>query len=119
MNGGMYWRAIITFLTGKGKHIVHRFISFSCYPVTVKTTPEWPHRYSTLAWHAHCPWTRVRAPVAAASLAISRLHLQSAIRGAQEVLPMRVGGATSQLDQPSLMPLAVAACFRLQLGVPN
>ena len=29
-------------------------------------------------------------------------------RGAQGVLPMRVGGATSQLDLPSLMPLSVA-----------
>ena len=30
----------------------------------------------------------------------------------------RVGGATSQLDLPSLMPLSVAGCGRLQLGVP-
>ena len=32
---------------------------------------------------------------------------------------MRVEGATSQLDLPSLMPLSVAGCGRLQLGVPN
>ena len=31
-------------------------------------------------------------------------------RGAQGVLPMRVGGATSQLDLPSLTPLSVAGC---------
>ena len=31
-------------------------------------------------------------------------------RGAQGVLPMRVGGATSQLDLPSLTPLSVASC---------
>ena len=31
-------------------------------------------------------------------------------RGAQGVLLMRVGGATSQLDLPSLTPLSVAAC---------
>ena len=31
-------------------------------------------------------------------------------RGAQGVLPMRVGGATSQLDLPSLTPLFVAGC---------
>ena len=31
-------------------------------------------------------------------------------RGAQVVLPMRVGGATSQLDLPSLTPLSVAGC---------
>ena len=30
--------------------------------------------------------------------------------GAQGVLPMRVGGATSQLDLPSLTPLSVADC---------
>ena len=29
-------------------------------------------------------------------------------RNAQGVLPMRVGGATSQLDLPSLTPLSVA-----------
>ena len=28
------------------------------------------------------------------------------------------GGATSQLDLPSLTPLSVACCGRLQLGVP-
>ena len=31
-------------------------------------------------------------------------------RGAQGVLPMRVEGATSQLDLPSLTPLSVAGC---------
>ena len=40
-------------------------------------------------------------------------------RGAQGVLPMRVGGATSQLDLPSLTPLTVAGCGRLQLGVAH
>ena len=38
-------------------------------------------------------------------------------RGAQVVLPMRVGCATSQLDIPSLTPLFVAGCGWLQLGV--
>ena len=32
---------------------------------------------------------------------------------------MRAGGATSQLDLPSLTPLSVAGCGRLQLGVPH
>ena len=40
-------------------------------------------------------------------------------RGAQGVLPMWVGGATSQLDLPSLTLLSVAGCGRLQLGVPH
>ena len=39
--------------------------------------------------------------------------------GAQGVLPMRVGGATSQLDLPSLTPLSVTGCGRLQLGAPH
>ena len=30
--------------------------------------------------------------------------------GAPGVLPMRAGGATSQLDLPSLTPLSVAGC---------
>ena len=32
---------------------------------------------------------------------------------------MMVDGATSQLDLPSLTPLSVADCGRLQLGVPH
>ena len=40
-------------------------------------------------------------------------------RGAQGVLSMRVGGATSQLDLPSRTPLSLAGCGRLQLGVPH
>ena len=40
-------------------------------------------------------------------------------RGAQGVLPMRVGGATSELDLPSLTPSSVAGCGWLQLGVPH
>ena len=31
----------------------------------------------------------------------------------------RVWGATSQLDLPSLTPLSVAGCGRLQLGAPH
>ena len=37
--------------------------------------------------------------------------------GAQGLLPMRVWGATSQLDLPSLTPLSVASCCRMQLEV--
>ena len=39
-------------------------------------------------------------------------------RGAQGVLPILVGGATSQLDLPSLELFSVASCSRLQPGVP-
>ena len=40
-------------------------------------------------------------------------------RGAQGILPIRVGGATSQLNLPSLTPLSIAGSGRLQLGVPH
>ena len=40
-------------------------------------------------------------------------------RAAQEVLPMRVGGATCKLYLPSLTALSVVSCGRLQLGVPH
>ena len=53
--------------------------------------------------------------------AVAELHrfILCTRRGAQGVVPMRVGGATSQLDLPSLTPLSVAGCGRLQLGVPH
>ena len=38
-------------------------------------------------------------------------------RGAQGVLPMRVGDATNQLDLPSLTPLSVVGYGRLQLRI--
>ena len=39
-------------------------------------------------------------------------------RGAQGVLPLRLGGVTSQLDLLSPTPLSVAGSYRLQLRVP-
>ena len=42
---------------------------------------------------------------------VAELH-RFTLWGAQGVLPMRVGGATSQLDLPSLTPLSVAGCGR-------
>ena len=84
-----------------------------CVCVEYRFIPtEWPHRRG-LAY----PWHRVPAPVAAASQAICRPRLHRAIRGAQGVLPTRVGRATSQLDLPSLTLMSAAGCGRLQLGV--
>ena len=40
-------------------------------------------------------------------------------RGAQGAQPIRAGGATSQLDLPSLTILSVADCCLLHLGVPH
>ena len=69
-------------------------------------------------WRIYCnqQWPK---QVAAASLAILSPNLHRAIRGALGVLPMRVGGVASQLDLPSLTPLTVAGCGRLQLIVPQ
>ena len=79
--------------------------------------PERPHRQCV---GLVARWSRVRVPVAAASLMIYVRHLHRAIRGAQGVLPC-VGWyvTASQLDLPSVTPLSVADCGRLQLGAPH
>ena len=59
--------------------------------------PEWPHRQG--GWLA------------------LRLHRLYDARGAQGGIAHVDRGATSQLDLPSLTPLSVAGCGRLQLGV--
>ena len=76
--------------------------------------PEWPHRQCIgLAFRR----SRVHGSLAAANLAISSQNVHRAIRGAYEVLPRGGGGVTaSQFDLPSLTPLFVAGCGRLQLG---
>ena len=38
-------------------------------------------------------------------------------RGAQEIMPLRVGGNGEVFDLPSLTSLSVAGCSRLQVGV--
>ena len=47
--------------------------------------------------------------------AVDDQHRLYYTRGAQEVLPIRMGEPTSQLDLPSLTPSSVASCGRLQL----
>ena len=61
------------------------------------------------------PRTSFRASLATESLVICLPHLHRAIRGAQGVLLMRVGGATIQLDISSPTPLSVAGFGLLQL----
>ena len=66
----------------------------------VYSYPEWMHRQCCNLAYQRTP---VRAPVAAASLAICGSHLHGAIRGAQGLLPLQGGVVTaSQLDLPSL-----------------
>ena len=75
--------------------------------------PEWPHsQCGCLA----C-W-RLQGCKIESRLWLSCTDLYHA-RGAQGVLPMKVGGATSQSDLPSLTPLSVADCGGLKLGVPH
>ena len=60
------------------------------------------------------------ASAGAASLAICSPYLHRVIRGAQWVLPYIGWGVTAnQLDLPSLTPLSVAGCGRLQMGAPH
>ena len=65
--------------------------------------PEWPHRQGGCLACCGCTFESFRGGT----------DLNYA-RGAQGVLPMRVGGATSQLA-----PLSVASCGFMQLGVPH
>ena len=67
-----------------------------------------PHMQLVVASHA-----------AAARSIPAEAALIRAITRSSGVLPMREGGAKSQLDLPSLTPLSVAGCGRLQLGVPH
>ena len=65
-------------------------------------------------------WSRVRSSLAAASLMLSSPHMLRAIHENQETLPCVGWRVTaSQLGLPSLTPLSVAGCGRLQLGAPN
>ena len=70
--------------------------------------PEWPHRQGgCLAW-----WRlQGRFRWGCTDLCYAR--------GSKWVLLKTLGGASSQLDLPSLTPLSVAGHCRLQLGVPN
>ena len=75
---------------------------------------KWPHRQG--CWLLHMVKVgrlQDRIP------ALAELQVFNYARGAQGVLPIGAGGATSQLDLPSLTLLSVAACGRLQLGVPH
>ena len=69
---------------------------------------EWPHRQGGCLACCGCTFE--------SHWACTDLYYA---RGAQGVVPMRVGGVTNQLDLQSLMPLSVAGCGWLQLGVPN
>ena len=80
--------------------------------------PEWPHRQCVgLASRR----SHDRGWLSAASLVIcspAGIAVCNTWSSGGTVL-CRVGGATSQLDLPSLTPLSVAGCGWLQLGSPH
>ena len=51
--------------------------------------------------------------------AVAELHRFILCMRSSGVSAHEGGGATNQLDLPSLTPLSVAGCGRLQLGVPH
>ena len=80
--------------------------------------PEWPHR--------QCVGLAFRRSHDRGSLSAARLVICSPARiavcntwSSGGTALCRVGGATSQLDLPSLTPLSVAGCGWLQLGAPH
>ena len=81
-----------------------------CWRITARISihPEWPHKQGGCL--ACCGYTFE------SRWGCTDLYYA---RGAQGVLPIRVGGKTTQLDLPSLTPLSVAGCSWLQLGVPH
>ena len=69
--------------------------------------PEWPHRQCVgLAFRR----LHVRGSLSAASLVICSPHCTVQYVELRGTALCRVGGATSQLDLPSLTPLSVADC---------
>ena len=57
--------------------------------------------------------------VARSNLGCDELHRSILCTGGSGGTTHEGGGATSQLDLPSLSPLSVPGCGRLQLGVPH
>ena len=90
--------------------IYHLYIIILC--------PEWPHRQCVgLAFRR----SHVRGSLSAVSLVIcspARIAVCNTWSSGGTAL-FRVGGATSQLDLPSLTPLYIAGCDWLQLGAPH
>ena len=78
--------------------------------------PEWPHRQCVgLAFLR----SHVCISVSAVSLVICSPHCTVQYVELSGTALCRVLGATNQLDLPSMTPLSVADCGRLQLGAPH
>ena len=119
----LHWRKYVTIIDttnsagrfSSGRLLTNKVISLfiSSFYNYCEIYPEWPHRQGgcLACW-------RLQGCKIESRLRLSCTDLYKAL-GAQVVLPMRVGGATSQLDIPSLTTLSVPGCGRLQLGVPH
>ena len=86
--------------------------------MNINLYPEWPHRQCVGLTFRR---SHDRCSLSAASLVIcspARIAVCNTWSSGGTAL-CRVGGATGQLDLPSLTPLSVAGCGRLQLGVPH
>ena len=82
------------------QHItLHLPTRYSTSTNNLRLYPEWPHRQGGCLACCGCTFE--------SRCCCTDLYYA---RGAQWVLPMRVGGATSQLDLPSLTRLSVAGC---------
>ena len=80
------------------------------------TYPEWPHR--------QCIGLAFRSRTFAADSVQQVMWFAARIAvcntwSSGGIALCRVGGATSQLDLPSLTPLSIAGCGWLQLGAPH
>ena len=78
--------------------------------------PEWPHRQCVgLAFRR----SHVRGSLECSKSSDLSPHCTVEYVELRGTALCRVGGATSQLDLPSLTPLSVTGCGQLQLGAPN
>ena len=75
------------------------FMLLYVYKYVSMAYPEWPHRQGVCLACCSCTFNSRRG--------CTDLYYA---RGPQGVLPMRVGGATSQLDLQSLKTLYIAGC---------
>ena len=115
---GVCWWLCVCYLTWHGyPSLVDResrgilYIKTCTFTFQTSLYPEWPHRQCVgLAFRC----SRVRFPVAAASLVICDSHLHQAIRTL-----CRVVGNDQSILSKSLTLLSVAGCRRLQLGAPH
>ena len=92
------------------------FVVLLNWPGQTILDPEWPHRQCVgLAF-----WRRTFAADSVQQVLwlAARIAVCNTWSSGGTAL-CRVGGATSQLDLPSLTPLSVAGCGLLQLGAPH